>query len=134
MACDGPYSGWDFINEPAGDSSQRQGADPVSAAGERSTPPSAQCLASELANLRERISRTSRNSSRPPSSDSPGFYPPERRKGSGRKRGGSRAIPVLDLSCCHWSAVTTSSTITLRTALAAAPCSMETTPSHFAIR
>ena len=40
-------------------------------------------LATELANLRERIGRTSRNSSRPPSSDGPGFKPPERRKGSG---------------------------------------------------
>jgi transposase len=45
-------------------------------------------LASELAQLRERISRSSRNSSKPPSSDGPGFKPPERRRGSGRKRGG----------------------------------------------
>ena len=45
-------------------------------------------LASELAQLRERIGRSSRNSSKPPSSDGPGFKPPERRKGSGRKRGG----------------------------------------------
>ena len=47
-------------------------------------------LASELANLRERIGRTSRNSSKPPSSDGPGFKPPDRRKGSGRKRGGQQ--------------------------------------------
>ena len=45
-------------------------------------------LATELANLREQMGRSSRNSSKPPSSDSPGFKPPERRKGSGRKRGG----------------------------------------------
>ncbi len=42
-------------------------------------------LATELAQLRERFSRSSRNSSKPPSSDGPGFKPPERRKGSGRK-------------------------------------------------
>ena len=50
-------------------------------------------LATELANLRERIGRSSRNSSKPPSSDGPGFKPPERRKGSGRKRGGQPGHP-----------------------------------------
>jgi transposase len=50
-------------------------------------------LATELARLREQISRSSRNSSRPPSSDGPGFKPPERRKGSGRKRGGQPSHP-----------------------------------------
>ena len=50
-------------------------------------------LASELAQLRERIGRSSRNSSKPPSSDGPGFEPPERRKGSGRKRGGQQGHP-----------------------------------------
>ena len=40
--------------------------------------------------LVEQVGRSSRNSSKPPSSDSPGFKPPERRKGSGRKRGGQR--------------------------------------------
>lgn len=45
-------------------------------------------MATELANLRERTGRTSRNSSKPPSSNGPGFHPPERRKSSGRKRGG----------------------------------------------
>jgi len=50
-------------------------------------------LATELARLREQISRSSRNSSRPPSSDGPGFRPPERRKGSGRKRGGQQGHP-----------------------------------------
>ena len=44
-------------------------------------------LVTELASLREQIGRSSRNSSRPPSSDGPGFKPPERRRGSGRKRG-----------------------------------------------
>ena len=62
-------------------------------------------LATELANLRERISRTSRNSTRPPCSDGPGFYPAERRKGSGRKRGGQQSHPgagpeLLPLECC----------------------------------
>jgi len=50
-------------------------------------------LATELAQLRERISRSSRNSSKPPSSDGPGFKPPERRKGSGRERGGQPGHP-----------------------------------------
>jgi transposase len=50
-------------------------------------------LASELAQLRERIGRSSRNSSNPPSSDGPGFKPPERRKGTGRKRGGQPGHP-----------------------------------------
>jgi transposase len=50
-------------------------------------------LATEVANLRERIGRSSRNSSKPPSSDGPGFKPPERRKASGRKRGGQPGHP-----------------------------------------
>ena len=50
-------------------------------------------LASELTSLRERIGRSSCNSSKPPSSDGPGFKPPERRKGSGRNRGGQPAHP-----------------------------------------
>jgi hypothetical protein len=39
-------------------------------------------LATELANLRKRIGRSSQNSSKPPSSDGPGFKTPERHKGS----------------------------------------------------
>ena len=50
-------------------------------------------LASKLASLQERIGRSSRNSSKPPSSDGLGFKPPERRKGSGRKRGGQQGHP-----------------------------------------
>ena len=50
-------------------------------------------LATELASLRERIGRSSRNSSKPPSSDGPGLKPPEWRKGSGRKRGGQPGHP-----------------------------------------
>ena len=43
-------------------------------------------LATEVAYLRERIARSSRNSSKPPSSDGLWFKTPERCKGSGRKR------------------------------------------------
>ncbi|MFN5116750.1 MAG: DUF6444 domain-containing protein [Cyanobacteriota bacterium] len=50
-------------------------------------------LATELAQLRERIGRSSRISSKPPSSDGPGLKPPERRKGSGRNRGGQPGHP-----------------------------------------
>lgn len=50
-------------------------------------------LATELASLRERIGRSSRNSSKPPSSEGQGFRPAERRKGSGRKRGGQPGHP-----------------------------------------
>ncbi|MFN9622039.1 MAG: DUF6444 domain-containing protein [Cyanobacteriota bacterium] len=50
-------------------------------------------LAAELASLRERMGRNSRNSSKPPSSDSQGFKPPLKRKGSGRKRGGQPCHP-----------------------------------------
>jgi hypothetical protein len=50
-------------------------------------------LATELASLRERFGRSSRNSSKPPSSDAPGFKPPERRKASGHKRGGQPGHP-----------------------------------------
>jgi len=49
-------------------------------------------LATELASLREQIGRSSRNSSKPPSSDGPGFKPPER-KASGRKRGAQPGHP-----------------------------------------
>lgn len=44
-------------------------------------------LCQELASLRERIGLSSPNSSKPPSSDGPGFKPPERRRGRCRKRG-----------------------------------------------
>ena len=50
-------------------------------------------LATELASLREQIGRSSRNSSKPPSSDGPRFKPSERHKGSGRKRGGQPGHP-----------------------------------------
>ena len=50
-------------------------------------------LVTELASLRERIGRSSRNSSKPPASDGPGLKPPERRHGSGRKRGGQPGHP-----------------------------------------
>jgi transposase len=50
-------------------------------------------IATELASLQERIDRSSRNSSKPTSSNGPGFKPPVRRKGSGRKRGGQQCHP-----------------------------------------
>jgi len=50
-------------------------------------------MAIELAIRRERIGRRSRNSSKPPSIDGPGFKPPERRKNSGLKRGGQPGHP-----------------------------------------
>jgi len=43
--------------------------------------------------LRNQIGRSSRNSPKPPSSDGAGFKPPQRRKGSGRKRGGQPGHP-----------------------------------------
>jgi hypothetical protein len=45
------------------------------------------------ASLREQLGRTSRDSSKSPSSDGPGFKPPNRRKGNSRKRGGQPAGP-----------------------------------------
>jgi len=50
-------------------------------------------LATELANLRERIGRSSRNSSKPPSSDGSRSKLPKCRKGSGCKRGGQLGHP-----------------------------------------
>ena len=50
-------------------------------------------LASELANQREQIGRSSRNSSKSPFRDGPGFRVLERRKASGRKRGGQPGHP-----------------------------------------
>jgi len=64
-------------------------------------------LAIELAQPRKRIGRSSRNASKPPSRDGPGTKPPERRKGSGRQRGGlpghswgALACLPRDLDCC----------------------------------
>ncbi len=65
-------------------------------------------LAAELDSLRERISRNSRNSSKPTSSDSQGFKPPLKRKSSGRKRDGQPEHPgsgpeLLPLEHCEES-------------------------------
>jgi hypothetical protein len=46
-----------------------------------------------MASLRERIVRSSRNSSKPPSGDGPDFKRPERRIGSDRKRSGQAGHP-----------------------------------------
>jgi len=50
-------------------------------------------LATEPVNLRERNGRSSRNSSKAPSSDGPGIKPPERRRGRGPKRGAQQGQP-----------------------------------------
>ena len=52
-------------------------------------------LSARVAQLEEQMGRTSRNSSKPPSSDGSGFKPPasEKSKGSGRKRGGQEGHP-----------------------------------------
>jgi transposase len=47
-------------------------------------------LLREVAELQERVSRTSRNSSKPPSSDPPNAAPRSKRSPSGRKRGGQK--------------------------------------------
>lgn len=52
-------------------------------------------LATELAGLRDRIGRNTRNSSKPPCSDGPGFKQSERHKGSGRKRGAQPSHPGI---------------------------------------
>jgi transposase len=63
------------------------------------TPPAVRVLLEQLINrvaqLEEQKSRSSRNSSKPPSSDGYGFKPPanEQRKGRGRKRGGQDGHP-----------------------------------------
>ena len=61
-------------------------------------------LATEMAILRERIGRSSRNSYKPPSSDGLGFKQPERRKGTGRKRGGQQGhTGRVGRNCCRSS-------------------------------
>lgn len=50
-------------------------------------------LATELANLQERIGRTTRNSPKPRSSDRHGLTPSKCRRGNGRKRGGQQSLP-----------------------------------------
>ena len=63
------------------------------------TPPAVRALLEQLINrvaqLEEQKGRSSRNSSKPPSSDGSGFKPSanEKRKGSGRKRGGQDGHP-----------------------------------------
>ncbi|MFM7640115.1 MAG: IS66 family transposase [Cyanobium sp.] len=54
-----------------------------------------EALSARVAQLEEQKGRSSRNSSKPPSSDGAGFKPPakEKSKGSGRKRGGQDGHP-----------------------------------------
>ena len=47
-------------------------------------------LIEQVAALRERVNKNSRNSSKPPSSDGPSVPPRQKRKSSGRKRGGQK--------------------------------------------
>jgi transposase len=47
-------------------------------------------LIEQVAELRERVNKNSRNSSKPPSSDGPAAPPRQKRKPSGRKRGGQK--------------------------------------------
>ncbi|MFN9645341.1 MAG: DUF6444 domain-containing protein [Cyanobacteriota bacterium] len=81
-------------------------------------------LATELASLRERIGRSSRNSPKPPSSNGPGFKPPERRKGSGRKRGGQPVHPGSGPEPLPIERVDEVVSTTLRPPAAAARCWM----------
>lgn len=50
-------------------------------------------LQKRLAELEERLNKTSRNSSKPPSSDPPGASPRQKRTPSGRQRGGQKGHP-----------------------------------------
>jgi transposase len=52
-----------------------------------------QTLEAEVAELREQLNRSSRNSSQPPSRDGPDVKPPPERAKSGRKRGGQPGHP-----------------------------------------
>jgi len=47
-------------------------------------------LIGQITELRERVNKTSRNSSKPPSSDGPGAPPRQKRSSSGRKQGGQK--------------------------------------------
>lgn len=79
-------------------------------------------LASELANLRERIGRSSRNSSKPPSSDGLGFKPPD------------RAIPDRGRNCCRSSGWMRWWITTLMPAAAAVSCWTVLIQIHCVIR
>jgi hypothetical protein len=64
-------------------------------------------LAAELASLRERIGRSSRNSSKPRSSDGQGFktrIPRPRAKAVAASEVASQAIQEPGQSCCQWNA------------------------------
>ena len=87
-------------------------------------------LATKLASLRERVGRSSRHSSRPPSCDGPGFKPPEQRKGSGRKRGGPGVTPGPGLRSCRWSGSMQWWNTSLMPAGAAACCWTEIGRAH----
>jgi hypothetical protein len=91
-------------------------------------------LASELASLQERIGRSSRNSSKPPSSDGPGFKPPTHSKGSGRKRGGQAGHPGNGPELLRSNALTRWWSSTRTPVAGAAPFSRVTIWSHCGIR
>ena len=60
-------------------------------------------LAERLKELEQRLKRDSRNSSLPPSHDPPWLGMRGRSRGTGRKRGGQRAIPGMDDRCFRLS-------------------------------
>ncbi len=91
-------------------------------------------VATELAQLRERIGRSSRNSSKPPSSDGPGFKPPERRKRSGRKRGGQPGHPGSGPEPLPIERVDAVVEHPRMLAAAAAPCCWARTQRRYGIR
>ena len=100
-------------------------------------------LASELAQLRERIGRSSRNSSKPPSSDGPGYRCAEALRATSRRSDAravaanavaSWAIPARALSCCRLSGLMRWWNTTRMPAAVAARCLRERIQIRCAIR
>lgn len=91
-------------------------------------------LATELAQLLERIGRNSRNSSKPPSSDGQGFKPPAAANPVAAGLEDSRTIPVPGRSCCRSSAAMRWRGTIPTTAAAAAPIWWAMTRSRCAIK
>jgi len=79
----------------------------------------------ELASLREKIGRSSRNASEPPSSDGPGFSRRHGVRAVAAKVAGSLAIPDRGLSCYESSEWMRWWSATLKPAVDAEPCCKE---------